>query len=111
MYPAMVGRPPGPSVGGITSVYVQCGSKPGTSRAYDTAARVLGRALAVAGIRVVYGGVRTGLMGALADAVLEGGGQVVGVLPEFIAGSGIAHERLSDLRIVPSMAERKTLML
>ena len=71
----------------------------------------LGRALAAASIRVVYGGVRTGLMGSLADAVLEGGGQVVGVLPDFIAGSEMMHEGLSEVRVVASMAERKALML
>lgn len=96
---------------GVTSVYVQCGSKPGLSPAFTAAARNLGRGLAAAGIRVVYGGVGTGLMGSLADAVLEHGGQVLGVLPGFIADSALAHEGLSEVRIVASMAERKALML
>jgi uncharacterized protein (TIGR00730 family) len=95
----------------VTSVYVQCGSKPGLNPAFEAAARNLGSALAAAGIRVVYGGVRTGLMGSLANSVLAQGGQVVGVLPHFIAGSAIAHDGLSDMRIVGSLAERKALML
>lgn len=111
MHPVTPAPRPAPGKTGLASVYVQCGSKPGTRPAYEAAARHLGRALAEASICVVYGGVRTGLMGSLADAVLEGGGQVVGVLPEFIAGSGMAHEGLSEMRVVASMAERKALML
>ena len=63
------------------------------------------------GIRVIYGGVRTGLMGALANSVLEHGGEVTGVVPQFLVDEGLAHEGLSDLRIVASMNERKNLML
>jgi uncharacterized protein (TIGR00730 family) len=111
MHPVTPGPRSAPGKTGLASVYVQCGSKPGTRPVYDAAARNLGRALAEASIRVVYGGVRTGLMGSLADAVLEGGGQVIGVLPDFIAGSGMAHEGLSEMRVVASMAERKALML
>lgn len=100
-----------PTMAGVTSVYVQCGSKAGVSPAFNDAARNLGRVLAAAGIRVVYGGVRTGLMGALADSILEHGGHVIGVLPRFLADEGLAHERLSELRIVSSMNERKSVML
>lgn len=62
-------------------------------------------------MRVVYGGVRTGLMGSLADSVLEHGGQVTGVVPQFLVDEGLAHEGLSELRIVASMSDRKNLML
>ena len=111
MHPLMEALQSGPSEAGMASVYVQCGSKPGLSPAFDLAARNLGGALASAGIRVVYGGVRTGLMGSLADSVLAQGGQLVGVLPRFIAGSTITHDGLSEVRIVASMAERKAVML
>jgi len=95
----------------IRSVSVQCGSKPGVSPAFNDAARTLGRLLAAADIRVIYGGVRTGLMGSLADSVMEHGGRIMGVLPRFLMDEGIAHEGLSDLKLVASMAERKDVML
>jgi uncharacterized protein (TIGR00730 family) len=98
---------------GVTfrSVSVQCGSKPGNSPAFNIAARNLGRVLAEAGIRVIYGGVRTGLMGSLADSVIGHGGRITGVLPRFLLDEGIAHEGLSELKLVASIAERKELML
>jgi uncharacterized protein (TIGR00730 family) len=95
----------------LASVCIHCGSNPGLNPAFTVAARDLGAALAAAGIRVIFGGVRTGLMGSLADAALEHGGQVVGVLPRFMVSSGLTHEGLSDVRIVASMAERKAVML
>lgn len=95
----------------ISSVSVQCGSNPGINPAFNAAASNLGRALALVGIRVICGGVRTGLMGSLADSVLKHGGHVVGVLPQFLKDEGLAHEGLSELRIVSSMNERKNVML
>jgi len=95
----------------ISSVSVQCGSNPGKNPAFNVAARHLGRALAVAGIRVIYGGVRTGLMGTLADSVIRHGGWITGVLPRFLLDEGIAHEGLSELKLVASMTERKDVML
>jgi len=74
------------------------------------AARELGSALAARGIRLVYGGAGVGLMGALADAVLEAGGDVVGVIPESLERKEVAHRGLRDLRVVSSMHERKALM-
>lgn len=73
-------------------------------------ARTLGRHLAGAGVRVVYGGGRVGLMGALADAALEAGGEVVGIIPRHLAEKEIAHSGLSELHVVGSMHERKALM-
>jgi len=95
----------------LASVCVQCGSHPGASPAFAVAARELGRVLAGGGVRVIHGGLRTGLMGAVADAALAAGGCVVGVAPRFLVDQGIGHERLTELRVVDSMQERKSLML
>ncbi|MEE3626140.1 TIGR00730 family Rossman fold protein [Nitrospirillum sp. BR 11752] len=89
---------------------VFCGSSPGFDPQYLEAARGLGRALAAAGIGLVYGGASVGLMGAVADAVMAVGGQVIGVIPESLKKKEIAHAGLTDLRVVASMHERKALM-
>lgn len=94
----------------IKSLCVFCGSSTGTKPVYLKAAREVGRSLAQQGITVVYGGAGVGLMGVLADAALEAGGQVVGVLPDPLFGKEVAHARLTRLHRVPSMHERKTLM-
>jgi uncharacterized protein (TIGR00730 family) len=73
-------------------------------------ARLLGETLARNGIELVYGGASVGLMGAVADAVLENGGHVIGVMPQALVDKEIAHTSLSDLRVVGSMHERKALM-
>jgi uncharacterized protein (TIGR00730 family) len=74
------------------------------------AARELGKVLAEQKIRLIYGGAKVGVMGAVADAVLMHGGQVIGVLPYFLSGKEIAHPRLTQLIIVDTMHERKTRM-
>lgn len=89
---------------------VFCGSSSGHDSSYLAAARALGAALAREMIGLVYGGASVGLMGAVADAVLAGGGEVVGVMPQSLVDKEIAHKDLSDLRIVGSMHERKALM-
>ncbi len=94
----------------MRSVCVFCGSMTGTEPAYDEAARALGRALAAEGITLVYGGGRVGLMGVVAEAALEAGGEVVGVIPRALLEREIAHTGLPDLRVVGSMHERKALM-
>jgi uncharacterized protein (TIGR00730 family) len=94
----------------IGSLCVFCGSSAGSKPAYLDAAIALGRVLAEARIRLVYGGGRVGLMGAIADAVLHNGGEVVGVIPRHLVAREVAHKGLSDLRIVASMHERKALM-
>ncbi|MBE8718180.1 LOG family protein [Cellvibrio polysaccharolyticus] len=86
------------------------GSSAGRLPLYPEAATRLGNALAKSGIGLVYGGASVGLMGAVADAALASGGEVIGVLPDFLAQKEIAHTGLSDLRIVNSMHERKALM-
>ena len=87
-----------------------CGSSPGTDPVYVEAARALGRCLAHAGHGLVYGGGRRGMMGAIADAVLEAGGEAIGVVPADLFGSEHVHPGLSELRQVVSMAERKAVM-
>jgi len=89
---------------------VFCGSSPGHDPSYLEAARALGAALARERIDLVYGGASVGLMGAVADAVLAGGGHVIGVMPQALVDKEIAHKGLSDLRVVGSMHERKALM-
>lgn len=91
-------------------VCVFCGSNGGSDPRFIEAARMLAHALTDNGIGVVYGGASVGLMGALADAALERGGNVIGVIPERLMRKEIAHASLGDLRIVKSMHERKALM-
>lgn len=94
----------------MRSLCVFCGSSSGVDARYPAAARELGHALASSGIGLVYGGASVGLMGAIANAALEAGGHVVGVIPEALERKEVAHRGLSDLRIVRSMHERKALM-
>jgi uncharacterized protein (TIGR00730 family) len=94
----------------VTSLCVFCGSSSRVAESYRHAAGELGAAIAKRGIRLVYGGGRIGLMGILADAALAAGGEVVGVIPEFLRGLEVAHERLTELRVVPTMHERKRVM-
>lgn len=89
---------------------VFCGSSLGARPEYEAAARELGRLLAARGLGLVYGGARVGLMGAVADAALAAGGDVVGVMPRALVAREIAHTGLRDLRVVESMHERKALM-
>lgn len=93
----------------MNSVCVFCGSSSGNGD-YDEAARITGLALVRAGIRLIYGGGRVGLMGVLADAVLKTGGQVTGVMPRTLVEREIAHPNVRDMRVVQSMHERKELM-
>jgi uncharacterized protein (TIGR00730 family) len=86
------------------------GSSPGGHPDYAAAAAELGRTLADQGIGLVYGGAHVGLMGVLADAALESGADVVGVIPQALVDREIAHTGLTDLRVVGSMHERKALM-
>jgi uncharacterized protein (TIGR00730 family) len=95
---------------GIKRLCVFCGSSSGHNPAYANAAERLGRELATAGISLVFGGGRVGLMGALANSVLAAGGRAVGVIPKSLVEKEIAHTSLSELHIVNSMHERKALM-
>lgn len=91
-------------------VVVYCGSSPGTDDVYKSQATLLGRELAKRKIELVYGGAKVGLMGVIADAVLSEGGKVIGVLPGFLGSKEIAHEKLTELILVETMHERKTIM-
>ncbi|MBD3922289.1 TIGR00730 family Rossman fold protein [Paenibacillus sp. PR3] len=94
----------------MKSIAVFCGSSEGNSPIYKEAAIKLGRALANNQITLIYGGANVGLMGAVADAVLEHGGQVIGILPRFLQSREIAHTGLTELIMVDSMHERKAKM-
>ncbi|RFA13885.1 Rossman fold protein, TIGR00730 family [Subtercola boreus] len=92
------------------TIAVFCGSSTGNDPVYLEAARTVGRTLAEQGIGVVYGGGHVGLMGAVADAALEAGGQVTGVIPRALHEREIIHDTVSELFIVDSMHERKLMM-
>ena len=94
----------------IRSICVFCGSSSGASAAYETAARTFALTLAQRGIRLVYGGASVGLMGTIADAALEAGGEVIGVMPRALVDREIAHRALSALHVVDTMHERKAMM-
>ena len=89
---------------------VFCGSSDGARPLYREAATALGRHFARDGIELVYGGGKVGLMGAVADGVLAGGGRVTGIIPQALVEKETAHLGLTDLRVVASMHERKALM-
>jgi uncharacterized protein (TIGR00730 family) len=91
-------------------VCVFCGSSPGVRPAYLAEAVALGRLLGGAGLGLVYGGAQVGLMGALADAALANGGEVIGVIPRALAGVEVAHPGLTRLALVETMHERKAMM-
>jgi uncharacterized protein (TIGR00730 family) len=91
-------------------VCVYAGSNFGNDPAYRAAAEDVSRTLATRGIGVVYGGAKAGLMGVLADAALRQNGEVIGVIPRALVDREIAHQGLTDLRVVGSMHERKALM-
>ncbi|KFC33564.1 LOG family protein YvdD [Elizabethkingia anophelis] len=91
-------------------ITVFCGSSFGTEAVYEKQAYELGKILAQNTIGLVYGGANVGLMGAVADGVIENGGEAIGVLPHFLEGKEIAHENLTELILVDTMHERKTKM-
>ena len=91
-------------------ICVFCGASPGTNPIYLEAARAVGRALARRGLTLVYGGGGVGLMGTLADAALDAGGEVIGVIPRALQLRELAHAKLTSLHVVGSMHERKAKM-
>src|SRR5512143_1572135 len=94
----------------IRSICVFCGSSTGLSAGYETAACSFAESAAQRGIRLVYGGASVGLMGAIADAALRNGGEVVGVIPRALVDREIAHRGLTELHVVDTMHERKAMM-
>jgi hypothetical protein len=91
-------------------IVVFCGSSGGHDPVFAGQAFQLGQYLAESGIELVYGGAKVGLMGAVADGALQGGGRVIGVLPRFLRTKEVAHEHLSELILVDTMHERKLKM-
>ena len=91
-------------------ITVFCGSSSGTEEIFTTQATLLGKTLAKRNIELVYGGAKVGLMGAVADGVLSQGGKAIGVLPNFLGSKEIAHPKLTELILVETMHERKTIM-
>jgi uncharacterized protein (TIGR00730 family) len=94
----------------LRRVCVYAGSSPGARPEFATAARALGTQLARAGVGIVYGGGNVGLMGALADAALAAGGEVIGVIPHALAAKELAHPGVTQLHAVETMHERKARM-
>lgn len=94
----------------LASVCVFAGSNPGSDPAFAEAAEQLGRAIALRGINLVFGGGKVGLMGVVADAALDAGGTVIGVIPKDLVEREIAHSGLTELHVVESMHERKLVM-
>ena len=94
----------------IRTLCVYCGSGPGARPAYAEAARAFGAHLAAEGIGLVTGGGKVGLMGVVADAVLDAGGEAVGVIPQALLDREVGHEGLTELVVVETMHERKAIM-
>lgn len=94
----------------MNRICVYCGSNPGRKREYTEAAERLGRLLAGRGLGLVYGGSSLGVMGAVANAALAGGSEVIGVIPSALATREVAHQGLRNLEVVESMHERKARM-
>lgn len=91
-------------------IAVYCGSSSGSKTIYNEAAYLLGKELATRNIELVYGGAKVGLMGAVADGVIDNGGRVIGVLPHFLAEKELQHDSLTELIMTNNMHERKAKM-
>jgi uncharacterized protein (TIGR00730 family) len=98
------------SMSKIKTICVYCGSGPGTNPRFVEGAIALGKALAENGIRLVYGGGSIGLMGAVATSVLDHGGTVTGIIPDFLTTRENALKRVQEMIVTPDMHERKRLM-
>ena len=94
----------------LRTLCVYCGASSGHAPVYADAARLLGKTLADQQITLVYGGGRVGLMGIVADAVMDAGGKVIGVIPKALMDTEVGHEHISELSVVKDMHERKALM-
>ena len=94
----------------MKSVCVYCGSSSGARPLYVEAARAFGRALVEHDLALIYGGGKVGLMGTIADTVMEAGGRAIGVIPELLVSKEIGHKGLTELHVVPDMHHRKKMM-
>lgn len=95
----------------IKSICVYCGSSSNVSDTYKQAAINLGKLMAEQGFRLVYGGGKVGLMGLIADSVIDNGGEAIGIIPEHISQREVQHTGLTELHVVDSMHTRKQLMV
>lgn len=95
----------------MKSITVYCGANHGNNPNYTKSAQQLGKLLATNNIRLVYGGGHVGLMGVIADAVLENGGEVIGVIPQFLVDKELAHPKATEMIVTQNMHERKAKML
>jgi uncharacterized protein (TIGR00730 family) len=95
----------------IKSICVYCGSSFGNDKLYKEKAEALGNAIADMNIALVFGGSHLGLMGTIADTVLNKGGKVIGVIPEYLHNKGISHNNLTELQVVRNMNIRKEMMI
>lgn len=95
----------------IKSLCVYCGSSGNVDEDFKAAAKIMGEAMATAGIRLVYGGGHVGLMGIVADAVMNAGGEAIGIIPEHISKREVQHKGLTELHVVDSMHTRKQMMV
>lgn len=95
----------------LSAICVYCGSSPGTHPGFLEGARAMGQAMAARQSALVYGGSRYGMMGTIADAILEAGGQAIGILPRGLATKEAGHPGLTELHMVGSMHERKAMMI
>ena len=94
----------------MKSIVVYCGSRKGNRPAYAEAAQILGKTLADKNIRLVYGGGNVGLMGITADSTMQHGGEVLGIIPEFLNQLEVGHNGITELRVVENMHQRKLMM-
>jgi uncharacterized protein (TIGR00730 family) len=92
------------------SICVYCGSRAGENAAYETSARAIGTSIGQRGWQLVYGGGRAGLMGTVADAALEAGAPVIGVIPQSLMDREVGHTGLTELHVVETMHQRKLMM-
>lgn len=91
-------------------ISIFCGSSSGSEPIYAEQARLLGQSIAKRGYSIVYGGAHVGLMGQVADGALDAGGEVIGVIPQFLKSKELEHTKLSEIHVVETMHERKALM-
>ncbi len=95
----------------MKSIVVYCASSIGTNPIYQELAKELGKKLSNSHIRLIYGGGNRGLMGVIASEVMKNGGEVVGIIPNFLAALEVAHQNLSEIHFVETMHERKAMMV
>ena len=94
----------------MKSLLVYCGANPGTKSIYKETTISLGQEMVKRGMKLIYGGGSLGLMGTIANAVLEAGGEVVGIIPDFLGKMEVGHPNLTEIHVVETMHERKAMM-